>query len=152
MMDAQDEHHVLTPRSFEHLVGLRLSEARHSLEEDNSCASWPLEVIETSPPQAPQRSSRATPRKANHDAPRHAARPEKQFGEWRVLRCLVQEHPVQERAVQEGAASHRSPGLQLLVAREELKPLPAKNALSENAASESVSCAENASFQSSLNP
>lgn len=99
-------------RSFEHLTGLRLSEARRLLEEDFSCASWPLQIVETAPPQAPQRPARAMSRKAKHQMPQRAARPEKQFGEWRVLRCTVQE-----------TASQEQPGLQLLVAREELKPI-----------------------------
>jgi hypothetical protein len=105
-------------RSFEHLIGLRLSEARRLLEEDLSCASWPLQIIETAPPQAPQRSARAIPRKANHQMPQRAARPEKQFGEWRVLRCTMQ-----NCTVQKPAASQEEPALQLLVAREELKPI-----------------------------
>ncbi len=100
-------------RSFEHLIGLRLTEARRLLEEDSSCASWPLQMVETAPPQAPQRPARAVSRKANLQMPQRAARPEKQFGEWRVLRCTVQK-PV---------SSQEQPVLQLLVAREELKPI-----------------------------
>ncbi len=100
-------------RSFEHLIGLRLTEARRLLEEDLSCASWPLQMVETSPPQAPQRAARAVSRKANLQMPQRAARPEKQFGEWRVLRCTMQKP----------AASQEQPSLQLLVAREELKSI-----------------------------
>ena len=116
---------MIESRSFEHLIGLRLTEARHLLEEDLSCTSWPLQIIETAPPQAPQRPARAMPRKANHQMPQRAARPEKQFGEWRVLHCMMQ-----NCTVQKAAAGQEQPGLQLLVAREELKPI-VQNACAE---------------------
>jgi hypothetical protein len=66
-------------RSFDHLIGLRLTEARRSLQEDTSCALWPLEIVETAPPQAPQRPARATPRKAKEEATNRPARAEKQL-------------------------------------------------------------------------
>jgi hypothetical protein len=119
MMDAH--------RSFEHLIGLRLSEARRLLEEDDSCASWPLEIIATAPPQAPQHPARVTPRKVKHPARDRVAQPEKWFGEWRVLRCLLRERSARQEA------AHHSPGLQLFVAREELKPLAVENSLRQSA-------------------
>ncbi len=134
MMDAH--------RSFAHLIGLRLNEARLSLQEDKLCASWAVEIIETAPPQAPQRSARATPRKTKNEPADRPARPEKQFGEWRVLRCVVQESGVQ----------HEQSVLHLVVAREELRSSSTQNALtdnveSENTQSQSVPAAEIASFE-----
>jgi hypothetical protein len=123
-----------------HLIGLPLTEARLALQEESSCASWPLEIIETAPPQAPQRSARATPRKKKNEMTDRPARPEKQFGEWRVLRCLVQKPN----------GSHDLPGLQLLVAREELRPL-AGEPIIENATLESAPFVGKASSEASLN-
>jgi hypothetical protein len=140
MIDAQDEHRSSESRSFEHLIGLRLTEARRSLQEDSSCASWPLQIIETAPPQAPQRSPRAMPRKARNEAMDRPARAEKQFGEWRVLRCVVQKPDV----------SHNLPGLQLIVAREELRPLAVEPVI-ENTTVENAPFVEKASSEASLN-
>jgi hypothetical protein len=99
-----------------------------------------LEIVETAPPQAPQRPARATPRKAKEEATNRPARAEKQFGEWRVLRCLVQKP----------TGSHDLPGLQLIVAREELKPLAVKSVI-ENATVEGAPFVEKASSEASLN-
>jgi hypothetical protein len=97
--------------TFEHLIGLPLDEAQQLLAQ-SAPGALPLNIVETAPPQAPQRAHGAKQQrpKAHKDGVATKPRPAKQFRRLRVLRCNVKK---------EEQGNLR---LQLLVAREEVKP------------------------------
>lgn len=87
--------HLLTPNC----VGWLLEDMREAVERHNSACKYPVRIIETAPPQRPQRRERPVV------MPNDKRPPEVHYGAWRILRCQY----VGEEA-------------QLIVAREQVLP------------------------------
>lgn len=83
------------------LVGLTLDEARDTLKSDAQMGAMPIRIVQTTPP--------ARPARRNGKGDRHPP----QWGAWRVLRCRLVESA--------SAAADMRGGIELLVAREELR-------------------------------